>query len=70
MPSRHERLVSLLQEAHAGEMAAAYAYRGHWKSMKDPGEREAIAKIEREEWEHREIVRGMLAILSGRMRRT
>ena len=58
-----EHLIALLQEAHAGEMAAAYAYRGHWKSMKDPGEREAIAKIEREEWEHREIVHGMLDTL-------
>lgn len=62
-PARLEALVALLQEAHAGEMAAAYAYRGHWKSMRDPAEREAIRKIEAEEWDHRRIVGGMLESL-------
>ena len=56
-------LVALLQEAYSGEMAAAYAYRGHWRSVRDPGERETIAKVEREEWEHRRIVGGMLESL-------
>ena len=56
-------LVVLLREAYSGEMAAAYAYRGHWKSLRDPSERETVARIEREEWDHRRIVGGMLAAL-------
>ncbi len=58
-------LVALLQEAYSGEMAAAYAYRGHWKSLPDPAERETVARIEREEWDHRRIVGGMLQALGA-----
>ena len=46
-------------------MAAAYAYRGHWKSLRDPAECEAIRKIEAEEWEQRRIVGGMLRELDA-----
>jgi len=53
-------LVRLLQLAHAGERAAAHAYRGHWRSLPPGDEREAIHRIEDEEWEHRRVV---LAIL-------
>jgi rubrerythrin len=48
------RLIRVLQHAYSGERAAAYAYRGHWRAMSDPGERERIAQIEAEEWQHRE----------------
>ena len=49
-----QNLITILQNAHAGELAAAYAYRGHWKSLrKDSAQREHIQKIEREEWDHR-----------------
>lgn len=49
-----QNLIRILQNAHAGELAAAFAYRGHWKSLrKTSAEREHIQKIEREEWEHR-----------------
>jgi rubrerythrin len=53
-------LISLLQLAYSGEQAAALAYRGHWKSVKDPDERAHIQKIEAEEWHHRELVGGIL----------
>lgn len=54
MSDARENLVRILQNAHAGELAAAFAYRGHWKSLKkSAAERENIQKIEREEWEHR-----------------
>lgn len=56
-------LVRLLQEAYSGEMAAAFAYRGHWKSVRDPAKRATILKIEREEWHHRQIVGKMLEAL-------
>jgi demethoxyubiquinone hydroxylase (CLK1/Coq7/Cat5 family) len=48
-------LIRILQNAHAGELAAAFAYRGHWKSLRknSAAEREGIKKIEREEWTHR-----------------
>jgi rubrerythrin len=51
-----KNLIRILQNAYSGELAAAYAYRGHWKSLKDSAEREQIKKIEAEEWEHRESV--------------
>ena len=50
-----QNLIRILQNAHAGELAAAFAYHGHWKSLKKnrAEQREHIQKIEREEWEHR-----------------
>ena len=62
-------LVRQLQLAYSGELAAGYAYRGHWKSVSDPGEREQIRKIEEDEWHHRRLVRNLLAQLGARPRR-
>lgn len=62
------RLVRQLQLAHSGELAAGYAYRGHWKSVSDPAEREQIRKIEEDEWHHRGLVRNLLAQLNARPR--
>jgi len=59
------RLIEILQGAYSGELAAGFAYRGHWKSVKDLDEREAIQKIEREEWFHRERLGEMLASLGS-----
>jgi rubrerythrin len=56
-----EALAAILQLAYSGELAAALAYRGHWKSVKDPAERSRIRQIEEEEWHHRDLVGGMLA---------
>ena len=65
------RLVRLLQNAHAGELAAAYAYRAHWKSLrKRPGARAEVRRIEGTEWHHRELVAEMLATLGARPRRS
>jgi rubrerythrin len=58
-------LISILQLAYSGELAAAYAYRGHWHSVSDLAEREAIRKIEEDEWRHRELVGEMLNSLSA-----
>ena len=66
-----ENLIRILQNAHAGELAAAYAYRGHWKSLKkSASEREHIRKIEREEWEHRENVARWLEKLDAKPNNT
>lgn len=51
-----QNLIRILQNAYSGEVAAAYAYRGHWKSLKDSPEKEHIKKIEAEEWDHRRMV--------------
>ena len=61
----HRALVRVLQHAYSGEQAAAYAYRGHWKSVADPAEAERIRRIEDEEWHHRELVGGLLRELGA-----
>jgi demethoxyubiquinone hydroxylase (CLK1/Coq7/Cat5 family) len=65
---RHQ-LIHILQGAYSGELAAGFAYRGHWKSVNDPSERAAILKIEQEEWVHRKRVGEMLATLGGAPRK-
>lgn len=62
-------LIRQLQGAYSGELAAGYAYRGHWKSVRDAAERERIRTIEAEEWHHRELVGGMLRALGGKPNR-
>lgn len=68
MDHRGERaqLIQILQGAYSGELAAGFAYRGHWKSVKNPYERAAIQKIELEEWVHRKRVGEMLGSLGAR----
>jgi demethoxyubiquinone hydroxylase (CLK1/Coq7/Cat5 family) len=57
-------LVRGLQDAHAGELAAAYAYRAHWKSLRRrPAARREVKRIEAAEWHHRALVASMLAEL-------
>jgi rubrerythrin len=58
-------LIGILQLAYSGELAAAYAYRGHWKSVSDTEERQRIREIENEEWHHRQLVGEMLASLNA-----
>ncbi len=61
-----QNLIKILRGAYSGEMAAAYAYRGHWKSLKNPELRQKIKTIEAEEWQHRQLVREMLHTLGGK----
>lgn len=63
--SSRDALVHILQNAFSGELAAAYAYRGHWKSLKNADEIRNIQKIENEEWLHRDKVGEMLATLGA-----
>lgn len=58
-------LVALLRMAHAGELAAALAYVGHARSVRDPDERATIERIHDEELAHRAVVAGMLAELGA-----
>ncbi len=68
MSQQHDSkaLVAILQLAYSGELAAAYAYRGHWHSLSDADERTRIEVIENEEWHHRQLVGEMLRSLNSR----
>jgi rubrerythrin len=59
-------LISVLQMAYSGELAAGLAYRGHWHSVMDQKERQEIQKIENEEWHHRKLVGEILADLQAK----
>ena len=65
MNDARRRLVRQLQLAHAGELAAGHAYRGHWLSLPEGGERERIRRIEEEEWHHRRLVAAILRDLGA-----
>jgi len=55
-----QKLIALLQSAYSGELAAAYAYRGHWHAVRCLDERHSIRAIEDDEWRHRKLVGEML----------
>lgn len=57
--------MAFLRREHANERGAALAYRGHAASVSDPEERAGIARIEAEEWHHREQLAGYLAELGS-----
>ncbi len=68
MSDARTNLIHILQNAYSGEIAASYAYRGHWRSLKQSPERTRIKQIEDEEWDHRERVGGWLANLGAQPR--
>jgi hypothetical protein len=63
-------LIRILQHAYSGEVAAAYAYRGHWRSLGASPEKERIKQIEAEEWDHRRRVGEWLEKLDATPRAT
>src|SRR5207248_7183 len=60
MKLAHPVLVKLLQKAYSGEKAAAFAYIGHARSLRDPAAKAAVRQIEADEWKHRENVLGLM----------
>ena len=64
-PTPRAQLITVLQMAYSGELAAGYAYRGHWQSVMDSEERTRIKQIEDEEWHHRKLVGEMLQSLGA-----
>lgn len=68
MRSARDSLIRILQNAYSGEVAAAYAYRGHWGSLKESPEKERIRRIEAEEWDHWRRVGEWLANLGAKPR--
>lgn len=60
------KLQKLLRRAYSGEMAAALAYSGHWKSLKLRDEIEALKQIEIDEWRHREEIGEILAAMNAK----
>jgi demethoxyubiquinone hydroxylase (CLK1/Coq7/Cat5 family) len=69
LPDARQKLIRILQSAYSGELAAGFAYRGHWKSLKASPERERIKEIEAEEWHHRDRVGRWLEVLGARPRK-
>lgn len=65
MKNAKEKLIELLQKAYSGERAAALAYNGHWKSLKDATEIRIVQKIENDEWVHRNRIGEMLFDLNA-----
>ena len=65
MNDDRRNLILLLQLAYSGELAAAYAYRGHWNSVSNETERTSIKNIEEDEWRHRKLVGEMLTSLDS-----
>jgi rubrerythrin len=65
-------LIQVLQNAHAGEKAAANAYWGHANSffIKSKEEKEEILKIYRDELHHRTRIKEMLSELNANPRFT
>jgi rubrerythrin len=63
-----KRLIHLLQNAHAGERAAAIAYSRHWRILKNADEITAVKQIEIEEWKHRDELRKILLKLESKPR--
>jgi demethoxyubiquinone hydroxylase (CLK1/Coq7/Cat5 family) len=61
-----QKLIRILRSAYSGELAAAYAYRGHWHSVRAADERAAIRNIEEDEWRHRKLVGEMLSGLGSK----
>ena len=68
MNAARQKLIRILQHAYSGEVAAAYAYRGHWKSLRESPEKQRIKEIEAEEWDHRRRVGEWLQKLDARPR--
>ena len=69
MNQTREKLIFLLQKAHAGERAAALAYGGHWRILKDADERAAVKQIEADEWRHRREIADFLFKLDAQPRK-
>jgi demethoxyubiquinone hydroxylase (CLK1/Coq7/Cat5 family) len=61
-----EKLIHTLRMAYSGELAAALAYAGHWRSLRKAGQRQAIHQIELDEWHHRQNLLAMLGNLGER----
>ena len=61
-----QKLIAILQLAYSAELAAAYAYRGHWHSVSDVDEKRSIQSIENDELHHRQLVGAMLTGLDAR----
>lgn len=62
----HPATLAWLRRAHAGELGAALAYRGHALSLRLPSERAAVLAILVEEIAHRREAAALLARCGGR----
>ncbi len=56
----------MLQNAHAGEIAAYRAYEGHWRSLKNIEESAQVKLIQKEELEHIHLIEEFLEDLGAK----
>lgn len=56
MNINHPQLVDSLRKAYSAERAASFAYIGHAGSLKSDAEKQAVKRIEDDEWDHRRHV--------------
>jgi hypothetical protein len=61
-----QKLIQILQLAYSGELAAALAYAGHWRSLRKREQIDAIHQIEMDEWHHRQHLLKMLHSLEAK----
>ncbi len=61
-----QKLIQILQLAYSGELAAALAYAGHWRSLRKRDQIDAIHQIEMDEWHHRQHLLKMLHSLEAK----
>ena len=66
MEEPHPAVMAWLRRAHAGELGAALAYRGHALSLRLPAERAHVWAILLEEIQHRREAAALLARHGGR----
>jgi rubrerythrin len=64
--AHRQGLIQILQMAYSGELAAALAYAGHWRSVGNADQKQAIHQIELDEWHHRQNLLRMLADLGAK----
>jgi len=64
--AHRKALIDILKDAYSGELAAALAYSGHWRTLRDPEQRAAIQQIEQDEWDHRQCVGELLRAMGER----
>ena len=60
------KLVRILRLAHAIEIGAYEAYEGHWRTVKNDGQRKILQRIQKDEWFHKQAVGFMLIELEAK----
>jgi ferritin-like metal-binding protein YciE len=58
--SNEDKFIKQLQKAHAGEIAAFWAYKGHQEAAKNDADQLALIRIRQDEYDHIMIIESLL----------